>query len=118
MRKTYEIDGLTFHMRTFNQRDMMRVTGKLSLLPTELRGGGPASASKANDLADGLLALCSIKPKITLDEPEEIPDGTLPVSEIPDAIYQELMKRLASDSGFGAEAAADVRPSSATSEVS
>jgi hypothetical protein len=115
-RKTYEIGGMTFVMRTFNGRDITRITGKLALLPTDEVGGMPPSQS--NELADGLLALCSRVPKITLDEPDVIPEGTIPVSEIPDAVWQELVLRLSRDSGYGTEAAEEIRPMSAIAESS
>ena len=118
MRKTYEIGGMTFKMRTFTGRDVTVITGKLALLPTELKGGTVASVVKANDIANALLALCSKVPKLTLDEPDEIPEGTLPVSEIPDAIYGELVKQLCADSGWTAEAAEAVGPTSETGAAS
>ena len=120
MRKTYEIGGMQFAMRTFTGRDLVRVTGKLALLPGIVDGGAKAKESsfgRANDIQDHLLALCSRRPKITLDEPDEIPDGTLPVSEIPDAIYNELVAALCSDSGYTAEAAEEVRPTIATAST-
>jgi hypothetical protein len=118
MRKTYTVGGMTFEMRTFTGRDVVRVTGRLSLLPTELAKGSVQSAAKTAEVTDGLLALCSRVPKITLDEPNQIPEGTLPVSEIPDAIYQELVAKLCADSGYNAEAADEIRPSSGTVAVS
>jgi hypothetical protein len=117
MRKTYVVGGTTYEMRTFTLRDVMRVTGKLGVLPINGANSG-MPAWQSNELADGLLAICSRKPKITLDEPDVIADGTIPVGEIPDSEYGELIGLLSRDSGFSAEAAEEMRPTSATAEPS
>jgi len=117
MRVKYEIAGTTYVMRTFTGRDIARVTGRLAILPMG-DGTSGVPAWKANEIADGLLVACSRSPRITLDEAEEIPEGTLPVSEIPDAVYLELVANLSRDSGFSAEAAEAIRPTSATGEDS
>jgi hypothetical protein len=113
VRVKYEIDGKAYTFRTFTGRDLALVTGKLAVLPVG-EGGSPAAQLtwKSNAIADNLLAICSRVPKITTDEPDEIPEGTLPVSEIGDAVYLELVQRLCKDSGYSAEAAAEARPTS------
>ena len=115
-RKTYTIQGQTFTMRTFNGRDIAKVTGKLAVLP--ITGGGELPAWRSNEIADQLLAICSRVPKLTLDEPDTIPDGTLPISELSDSVYVELVSSLSRDSGFSAEAVEEIRPTPATVEPS
>jgi hypothetical protein len=115
VRVKYEIGGVTFHMRTFTGRDIARVTGKLAVLPVT-PGALGMSAWQSNDLVDGLLAICSRSPKLTLDEPDVVPEGTYPICELSDLIYLELIKRLSQDSGFSAEAADEIRPTVETKE--
>jgi hypothetical protein len=118
MRKTYEIGGMKFEMRMVSQRDMIRTTGKIGLLATDVKSRTPQSVGKAMDFNDRILSLCAVSPKIVLDDPDVVADGVMPVSEIPDAIYDELMTSLFRDSGFSKEAADEVRPSSATDAAS
>ena len=118
MRVKYEIDGTTYLMRTYTIRDIQAVTGTLGILPTGAESGDGTPAWKSNELVDALLSRCSKVPKITIDEPDEIPGGTVPVSELPQSVWLDLIRRLAKDSGFTAEAAAEVNPSSATNEGS
>ena len=116
MRVTYEVEGVTYRMRTYTIRDIQAVTGKLAILP--MGEGDSMTAWKSNELVDALLSRCSKSPKITLDDPDEIPEGTVPVSELPQQVWVELIGRLAKDSGFSAEAAEEIRPSDAMVEVS
>jgi hypothetical protein len=121
---TYVVDGIPFEMRPFTFRDYVQVTGKLSVLPTEAApAASSASASiRANSIADRLLCMCSIRPKLLLEDPTEQPGGTLapgcfPVSRLPDEMYSALVGNLSRDSGFSTEAAEEIRPSSETSEA-
>jgi hypothetical protein len=119
VRVKYEIEGVTYAMRTYTIRDIQAVTGKLGILPMGgAEPGAGVSAWKSNEMVDALLARCSKSPKLTLDEPDEIPEGTVPVSELPQSVWVELIGRLAKDSGFSAEAEEEVRPSCATVEGS
>ena len=117
MRKVYKIGGYEFRMRTFTGRDLTRASGHLGVLPVAGATGGGAFelAWKSNAVADALLAVCSKSPKIVVEELDEIPEGVIPVSEIPDPVYMELVAQLCKDSGFSAEAADEVRPTSETS---
>jgi hypothetical protein len=118
MRVEYEIEGKSYRFRTFTLRDIGTVSGKLGILPTAVPSGGGV-IWRSNDLGNGLLALCSKGPIITTDDPLEPPgDGIIPVAELSDTVYAELVKRLAHDSGFGTEAAEAIRPSSETKEPS
>lgn len=125
MRFTYTTkSGLAFTMRTFTERDIIPITGRLPVMPVldekaEVLQLRLSELEKRNAFADRLMAVCSKPPlKITLDDPDEVPDGTIPVCEIPDADYHELMNELVNRSGMGKEAADEVRPSSATDAAS
>lgn len=120
MRKTYEIDGMSFAMRTFTGRDIAKINGRLSLLPMgEAARGKPIDGGKLTELSERLLVLCSKGPTRIVDDTDgDVPDGCIPVSEIPDAIFNELVRQLSEDSGFTSEAAEEVRPTSGTSAAS
>jgi hypothetical protein len=115
--KHYAVGGADWEFRLYNGRDYLAITGRLGLLPVDGKGGA-VPLSRQNEIASELLCLCSVSPKITQDDPEVIPDGTIPVNRLPDAIFVELVSRLSTDSGFSAEATDAIRPSVATSESS
>jgi len=121
VRKTYQVGGRAFEMRTFNERDWIAVRGKLTLLPTA-EPSGQVSDRQAVIGIDGaaqMLARCSIKPKLLVNYPDTDPgDGFLALDDLTDAEFMELVKLLSNDSGFGVEDAAEIRPSVATSEGS
>jgi len=112
--KTYTIGERKFVMRPFNLRDILRVTGKMGLLPTEVlkRAATPEERMRNLDTKDQLLVRCSRRPKLTLEEYPVTPDGTMPVAELTDAEYSELFTSLATDSGYTMEAAEEIRPTS------
>jgi hypothetical protein len=113
-RLTYTIGEDVFVFRPIRLRDIQAITGRLGILPTQESTKGMA-LWRSNALNDELLCLCSKSPKLTMGEVDgEVPEGSFPVVELPQATWSELILRLAEDSGIGAEATDEVRPSSGT----
>jgi hypothetical protein len=121
MRVTYTVGGRTFEMRTFHQRDWIAIRGKLTLLPDASSGQkvSEKQAAIGYESTARMLALCSIKPKIVMEYPDHDPGpDVVPVDDLGDAEFMELITLLSKDSGFTVEAAEEIRPSSATVSVS
>jgi hypothetical protein len=119
MRRTITLDGVKFTFRPFTQRDVIRATGALGILSTDDPGEGSSILTiKRCDQIDRLIAICVKVPTMLLDEPKEVPEGSMPIAELSDSAWTALVAELSDRSGWTQEASDEIRPSSGIVEGS